>query len=58
MAYASEAFPQPLASFGRTVVVLGSVYGSGVSVSAFISVTTPASRAAAAVTILKVEPGG
>ncbi len=57
-AYARDASPQPSASFGSTCRVPGSTNGSGVSVGASTSRTTPASRAAAAVTILNVEPGG
>lgn len=58
MAYARDASAHPFASFGSTCRVPGRTNGSGVSVGASTSRTTPASRAAAAVTILKVEPGG
>ncbi|GAA3084347.1 hypothetical protein GCM10020254_30930 [Streptomyces goshikiensis] len=57
-ASAIEASAQPVLAFGSRVLVPGSGYGSGVSVGASTSVTTPESRAAAAVTILNVEPGG
>ncbi len=49
---------QPLDSFVREVLVPGRVYGSGESVGSSRSSTTPESRAAAAVSTLKVEPGG
>ncbi len=40
------------------VVVPGRTYGWGAAVGASMSVTTPSASAAAAVTTLKVEPGG
>lgn len=52
------AFSQPAWEFGSWVLVPGRKYGSGVSVGSLISLTTPCSSAAAAVTTLKVEPGG
>lgn len=45
-------------SFDRTVVVPGSVYGSGLSVGSSTESYRPFSRAADATTSLKVEPGG
>ena len=57
-AYRSEASAQPPASLPSRVEVSGSGYGSGESVAASMSVTTPLSSAAAAVTTLNVEPGG
>ncbi len=54
----TEAFRQPRDAFVRRVRVPGRVYGSGESVGASRSLTTPASSAAARVTTLKVEPGG
>lgn len=54
----SVAFSQPLAWLTIGVLVPGRMYGSGVSVGALMSLTTPFSSAAAAVTTLKVEPGG
>ncbi|CAM5329355.1 hypothetical protein SVIOM74S_05453 [Streptomyces violarus] len=53
-----EASRQPRDAFVRRVRVPGRVYGSGESVGASRSLTTPASSAAAAVTTLKAEPGG
>lgn len=52
------AFSQPLAWLTISVRVPGRKYGSGVSVGALTSETTPCSSAAAAVTTLNVEPGG
>ncbi len=45
-------------SFTSGVVVPGRTNGYGASVGASTSVTTPLASAAAAVTTLKVEPGG
>ncbi len=58
IASARDASSQPRASLGSVVRVPGRTYGDGVSVAARGSVTVRESRAAAAVTILKVEPGG
>src|SRR5690606_18514607 len=54
----TDASAQPREEFVSPVVVPGSRYGSGESVGASRSLTTPASRAAAAVTTLNVDPGG
>src|SRR4051812_23167561 len=54
----TETSLQPSDSFVSRVLVPGSRYGSGETVEASRSVTTPASSAAAAVTTLKVAPGG
>lgn len=45
-------------SFDRSVVVSGSVYGSGLSVRSSTDPYSPSSSAAAATTSLNVEPGG
>ncbi len=45
-------------SFFSSVVVFGRVYGSGESVFLSADLYRPFSSAAAAVTTLKVEPGG
>ena len=52
------AFLQPLAWLTIGVRVSGRMYGSGVSVASLMSSILPCSSAAAAVTTLKVEPGG
>ncbi len=54
----SEASRHPSDSLVSFVRVPGSVYGSGERVGASRSRITPESSAAAAVTTLKVDPGG
>ncbi|SCD32705.1 hypothetical protein GA0115250_102721 [Streptomyces sp. BvitLS-983] len=57
-AYRSEASAHPSTSLLSCFSLPGRVYGSGERVGASGSVTVPASRAAAAVTTLKADPGG